>query len=109
MDRFDDRVRRRRQEAVGEPRDRDQDDEGRSKQRAYAYFTLPHQKVLGREAERRYRELFENIQEGLFFSTPEGRFVEVNDAHVSCVPDSRTSSQRKPLPGWDRRLSLSSI
>jgi two-component system NtrC family sensor kinase len=36
-----------------------------------------------REAERRYRELFDNIQEGLFFSTPEGRFVEVNDAMVN--------------------------
>jgi two-component system NtrC family sensor kinase len=35
-----------------------------------------------REAERRYRELFDTIQEGLFFSTPEGRFVEVNDALV---------------------------
>lgn len=35
-----------------------------------------------REAEKRYRELFDNIQEGLFFSTPEGRFVEVNDALV---------------------------
>jgi two-component system NtrC family sensor kinase len=35
-----------------------------------------------REAERRYRELFDNIQEGLFFSTPAGRFVEVNDALV---------------------------
>ena len=34
------------------------------------------------EAERRYRELFDNIQEGLFFSTPKGRFVEVNDAMV---------------------------
>jgi two-component system NtrC family sensor kinase len=38
-----------------------------------------------REAERRYRELFENIQEGLFFSTPEGRFVEVNDALVTML------------------------
>jgi PAS domain S-box-containing protein len=38
-----------------------------------------------REAERRYRELFDNIQEGLFFSTPEGRFVEVNDALVSIL------------------------
>ena len=38
-----------------------------------------------REAERRYRELFENIQEGLFFSTPEGRFVEVNDALVAML------------------------
>ena len=35
-----------------------------------------------REAERRYRELFDTIQEGLFFSTPQGRFVEVNDALV---------------------------
>jgi PAS domain S-box-containing protein len=35
-----------------------------------------------REAERRYRELFDNIQEGLFFSTPGGSFIEVNDAMV---------------------------
>jgi PAS domain S-box-containing protein len=34
------------------------------------------------EVEQRYRELFDNIQEGLFFSTPDGRFVEVNDALV---------------------------
>jgi PAS domain S-box-containing protein len=37
------------------------------------------------EAERRYRELFSNIQEGLFFATPDGRFVEVNDALVSML------------------------
>ena len=35
-----------------------------------------------REAERRYRELFDTIQEGLFFSTPAGRFIEVNEALV---------------------------
>jgi PAS domain S-box-containing protein len=35
-----------------------------------------------REAERRYRELFDNIQEGLFFSTEEGHFIEVNEAMV---------------------------
>ncbi|HEY6349073.1 MAG TPA: PAS domain S-box protein [Candidatus Angelobacter sp.] len=35
-----------------------------------------------REAERRYRELFDNVQEGVFFSSPEGRFIEVNDALV---------------------------
>jgi two-component system NtrC family sensor kinase len=35
-----------------------------------------------REAERRYRELFDNIQEGIFFSTEDGRFIEVNDAMV---------------------------
>jgi two-component system NtrC family sensor kinase len=38
-----------------------------------------------REAERRYRELFDNIQEGLFFSTPAGRFIEVNDALVAML------------------------
>src|SRR5467141_4183122 len=35
-----------------------------------------------REAERRYRELFDSIQEGLFFATPEGTFLDVNDALV---------------------------
>jgi PAS domain S-box-containing protein len=35
-----------------------------------------------REAERHYRELFDNIQEGLFFCSPDGRFIEVNDALV---------------------------
>ncbi len=34
------------------------------------------------DAERRYRELFESIQEGIFFAVPEGRFIEVNDALV---------------------------
>jgi two-component system NtrC family sensor kinase len=43
-----------------------------------------------REAERRYRELFDNIQEGLFFSTPAGSFIEVNDAMVRMLGyDSR--------------------
>jgi two-component system NtrC family sensor kinase len=43
-----------------------------------------------REAERRYRELFDNIQEGLFFSTEDGRFIEVNDALVRMLRfDSR--------------------
>jgi two-component system NtrC family sensor kinase len=35
-----------------------------------------------REAERRYRELFDNVQEGVFFASPDGRFIEVNDALV---------------------------
>ncbi len=35
-----------------------------------------------REAERRYRELFDNIQEGIYVTTPQGRFIEVNDALV---------------------------
>ncbi len=35
-----------------------------------------------REAERRYREIFDNIQEGLFFAAADGRFIEVNDTLV---------------------------
>ncbi|MFY9905836.1 MAG: PAS domain S-box protein [Terriglobales bacterium] len=35
-----------------------------------------------REAERRYRELFDNVQEGIYVSSPQGRFIEVNDAMV---------------------------
>ncbi len=43
-----------------------------------------------REAERRYRELFDNIEEGIYVSTPQGRFVEVNDALVRILGyDSR--------------------
>src|ERR1700686_3396863 len=42
------------------------------------------------EAERRYRELFDSIQEGLFFATAEGRFLDVNDAMVRMLGyDSR--------------------
>ena len=33
-----------------------------------------------RRAEEKYRNLFENVQEGVFISTPEGRFIEINDA-----------------------------
>jgi PAS domain S-box-containing protein len=52
-----------------------------------------------REAERRYRELFDNIQEGLFFSTPEGRFVEVNDALVAILGyDSREELLQVDIP-----------
>jgi PAS domain S-box-containing protein len=35
-----------------------------------------------RRAERLYRELFDNIQEGAYFSAPDGRLLEVNDALV---------------------------
>ncbi len=65
-----------------------------------------------REAERRYRELLDNIQEGIFFSTPEGRFVEVNDALVRMFGyDSREQllqidirSELYPVPDHRRRF-----
>jgi PAS domain S-box-containing protein len=52
-----------------------------------------------REAERRYRELFDNIQEGLYFSSPEGRFIEVNEAMVRMLGyDSREELLRVDIP-----------
>jgi PAS domain S-box-containing protein len=52
-----------------------------------------------REAERRYRELFDNIQEGLFFSTPDGRFIEVNDAMVRMLGyDNREELLQMDIP-----------
>jgi two-component system NtrC family sensor kinase len=69
-----------------------------------------------RAAERRYRELFDNIQEGVFFSTPEGRFVEVNDALVRMLGyDSREELLQADIPNQlylspaRRRLFLEAI
>ena len=53
-----------------------------------------------REAERRYRELFDNIQEGLYFTSPEGRFIEVNDALVRMLGySSRDELLQVDIPG----------
>ena len=35
-----------------------------------------------RQAESKYRALFEKVQEGVFISSPEGRFVDFNDAFM---------------------------
>jgi len=52
-----------------------------------------------REAEQRYRELFDNIQEGIFFSTPHGRFIEVNDALVRILGyDNRDELLQVDIP-----------
>jgi PAS domain S-box-containing protein len=52
-----------------------------------------------REAEQRYRELFDTIQEGIFFSTPHGRFIEVNDALVRILGyDSRDELLQVDIP-----------
>ena len=52
-----------------------------------------------REAERRYRELFDNIQEGIYVSTPQGRFIEVNDALVRMLGyDSREEVLQIDIP-----------
>lgn len=52
-----------------------------------------------REAERRYRELFDNIQEGLFFTSPDGRFIDVNDALVRILGyDGREELLHSEIP-----------
>ena len=57
-----------------------------------------------REAERRYRELFDNIQEGLFFTSPEGRFIEVNEALVRMLGyQSREELLQAEVPAQIRR------
>ena len=66
-----------------------------------------------RDAEERYRELFDNIQEGIYFSTPAGRFVEVNDALVRILGySSREELLQVDIPNTiyfnpDRRKELS--
>lgn len=42
-----------------------------------------------REKERRFTELFETLQEGVYFSTPEGKLLDVNPAVVSMLGYSR--------------------
>jgi PAS domain S-box-containing protein len=52
-----------------------------------------------REAERRYRELFDNIQEGIYVSSPQGRFIEVNDALVRILGyDTRDELLQLDIP-----------
>jgi two-component system NtrC family sensor kinase len=44
--------------------------------------TLARDVTEEREKERRFTELFETLQEGIYFTTPEGKFLEANDALV---------------------------
>jgi two-component system, NtrC family, sensor kinase len=53
-----------------------------------------------REAERRYRELFEGIQEGLFFCDLDGRILEINRALVEMLGLERGSELRGRLLGF---------
>ncbi len=49
-----------------------------------------------RLAEQKYRTLFENVREGVFISTPEGRFLDFNDAFLR-------------MTGYDSRAELMAI
>jgi len=47
--------------------------------------TLARDVTEEREKERRFTELFETLQEGVYFSTPEGKLLDVNPALVSML------------------------
>ncbi|HUJ31200.1 MAG TPA: ATP-binding protein [Candidatus Acidoferrum sp.] len=52
-----------------------------------------------RQAESKFRALFEKVQEGIFISTPEGRFLDFNDAFMHMLGyDSREELLRVDIP-----------
>lgn len=46
---------------------------------------LAHDVTDEREKEKRFTELFETLQEGVYFSTPEGKLLDVNPAFVAML------------------------
>jgi len=53
-----------------------------------------------RTAENKFRTLFEKVQEGVFISTPAGRFLDFNDAFLRILGyDSREELLRVDIPG----------
>jgi PAS domain S-box-containing protein len=46
---------------------------------------LAHDVTEEREKEKRFTELFETLQEGVYFSTPEGKLLDVNPALVAML------------------------
>jgi PAS domain S-box-containing protein len=52
-----------------------------------------------REKERRFTELFETLQEGVYFSTPEGKLLDVNPALVAMLGYSRKEDVLSLDPG----------
>ncbi len=68
-----------------------------------------------RQAENKFRNLFENVQEGVFISTPEGRFVDFNNAFMRILGYDNSEEMlavATPLPVYvdpidrDRRARL---
>ena len=60
-----------------------------------------------RESEERFRNIFENAAEGIFQSTPEGKFIRVNPAHARMfgfrVPRGNHFFRQPHRPGTVRR------
>lgn len=52
-----------------------------------------------RQAESKYRTLFEKVQEGIFIATPSGRFLDFNDAFMRMLRyDTREELLRADIP-----------
>jgi PAS domain S-box-containing protein len=52
-----------------------------------------------RQAENKFRTLFEKVREGVFISTPEGRFLDFNDAFMRILGyNSREELLRESIP-----------
>ncbi len=49
------------------------------------FLTLIHDITERKEAEEKYRSIFENAQEGIFRSTPDGRFVMANQSMARII------------------------
>lgn len=55
--------------------------------------------TVSRQAENKFRTLFEKVQEGVFISTPEGHFVDFNDAFMRILGfESHDDLLRADLP-----------
>jgi PAS domain S-box-containing protein len=55
--------------------------------------------TASRQAENKFRTLFENVQEGVFISAPDGRYVDFNDAFMRILGyDSHDDLLRADLP-----------
>jgi PAS domain S-box-containing protein len=65
--------------------------------------TLARDVTQEREKERRFTELFETLQEGVYFSTPEGKLLDVNPALVHILG---YQSKEELLAVAPERLSL---
>jgi PAS domain S-box-containing protein len=56
--------------------------------------------TVSRQAENKFRTLFEKVQEGVFISTPQGHFVDFNDAFMRILGfDSHEDLLQSDLPG----------
>jgi len=71
--------------------------------------------TISRQAENKYRTLFEKVQEGIFISTPQGQFLDFNDAflrilgyenHDELLREDISAQLYVNTADWERRQRL---